>query len=72
MTASSQARNDGRLLSGARLTLGTPQFTGTGWLQATDLILNAANATNGGTWVADRATLTGTNFASQGTTRRDS
>ncbi|MHC0026042.1 polymorphic toxin type 25 domain-containing protein [Enterobacter vonholyi] len=69
VTASSQARNDGRLLSGARLTLGTPQFTGTGWLQATDLILNAANATNGGTWVADRATLTGTSFASQGTTQ---
>ncbi|WP_113771518.1 contact-dependent inhibition toxin CdiA [Enterobacter sp. FB] len=69
VTASSQARNDGRLLSGARLTLGTPQFTGTGWLQATDLILNAANATNGGTWVADRATLIGTNFASQGTTQ---
>lgn len=69
VTASSQARNDGRLLSGARLTLGTPQFTGTGWLQATDLILNAANATNGGTWVADHATLTGTTFASQGTTQ---
>ncbi|WP_240520117.1 hemagglutinin repeat-containing protein [Enterobacter roggenkampii] len=69
VAASSQARNDGRLLSGARLTLGTPQFTGTGWLQATDLILNAANATNGGTWVADRATLTGTTFASQGTTQ---
>ncbi|MCK6931670.1 hemagglutinin repeat-containing protein [Enterobacter roggenkampii] len=69
VTASSQSRNDGRLLSGARLTLGTPQFTGTGWLQATDLILNAANATNGGTWVADRATLTGTTFASQGTTQ---
>lgn len=69
VTASSQARNDGRLLSGARLTLGTPQFTGTGWLQATDLILNAANATNGGTWVADRATLTGTTFASRGTTQ---
>ncbi|MFB4720786.1 hemagglutinin repeat-containing protein [Enterobacter chuandaensis] len=69
VTASSQARNDGRLLSGARLTLGTPQFTSTGWLQATDLILNAANATNGGTWVADRATLTGTTLASQGTTQ---
>ncbi|MCK6878402.1 hemagglutinin repeat-containing protein [Enterobacter bugandensis] len=69
VTASSQARNDGRLLSGARLTLGTPQLTGTGWLQATDLILNAASATNGGTWVADRATLTGTTLASQGTTQ---
>ncbi|MCM7590321.1 hemagglutinin repeat-containing protein [Enterobacter chuandaensis] len=69
VTASSQARNNGRLLSGARLTLGTPQFTSNGWLQATDLILNAANATNGGTWVADRATLTGTTLASQGTTQ---
>ncbi len=69
VTASSQARNDGRLLSGARLTLGTPQFTGTGWLQATDLIFNATSATNGGTWVADRATLTGTTLASQGTTQ---
>ncbi|MCU6222851.1 hypothetical protein KWI06_24215, partial [Enterobacter cloacae] len=33
------------------------------------LILNAASATNGGTWVADRATLTGTTLASQGTTQ---
>lgn len=69
VTASSQARNDGKLLSGARLTLGTPQFGGAGWLQATDLILNAANATNNGTWVADRATLTGSTFTSQGTTQ---
>ncbi|MGO3908936.1 hemagglutinin repeat-containing protein [Huaxiibacter chinensis] len=67
LTATSQARNDGKLLSGARLTLGTPQYSGTGWLQATDLILNAANATSGGTWVADRATLTGTTFNNQGT-----
>jgi filamentous hemagglutinin len=69
LTATSQARNDGKLLSGARLTLGTPQYSGTGWLQATDLILNAANATSGGTWVADRATLTGTTLNNQGTTQ---
>jgi len=69
VTATSQARNDGKLLSGARLTLGTPQYSGTGWLQATDLILNAANATNNGTWIADRATLTGTTLTSQGTTQ---
>lgn len=70
LKATSQARNDGKLLSGARLTLNTPQYTGSGWLQATDLILNAANAANGGgTWIADRATLTGTTFTNQGTTQ---
>lgn len=70
LKATSQARNDGKLLSGARLTLTTPQYTGNGWLQATDLILNAAAATNGGgTWIADRATLTGTTFTNQGTTQ---
>ena len=70
LKATGQARNDGKLLSGARLTLTTPQYTGSGWLQATDLILNAATATNGnGTWIADRATLTGTTFTNQGTTQ---
>lgn len=69
LTATSQARNDGKLLSGARLTLNTPQYTGAGWLQATNLILNAATATNSGTWVADQATLTGNSFTNQGTTQ---
>ncbi|QXB20583.1 beta strand repeat-containing protein [Lelliottia amnigena] len=69
VTATSQARNDGKLLSGARLTLTTPQYTGAGWLQATNLILNAATATNSGTWVADRATLTGNTLTHQGTTQ---
>ncbi|WP_449545990.1 polymorphic toxin type 25 domain-containing protein [Lelliottia amnigena] len=69
VTATSQARNDGKLLSGARLTLNTPQYTGAGWLQATNLILNAATATNSGTWVADQATLTGNSFTNQGTTQ---
>ncbi|WP_235134388.1 hemagglutinin repeat-containing protein [Lelliottia amnigena] len=69
VTATSQARNDGKLLSGARLTLNTPQYTGAGWLQATNLILNAATATNSGTWVADQATLTGNTFTNQGTTQ---
>ena len=69
VTATNQARNDGKLLSGARLTLNTPQYTGAGWLQATNLILNAATATNSGTWVADQATLTGNTFTNQGTTQ---
>lgn len=32
----------------ARLTLTTPQYSGAGWLQATNLILNAANNANTG------------------------
>ncbi|ELQ6226604.1 hemagglutinin repeat-containing protein [Cronobacter turicensis] len=67
--ATTSARNDGKLLSGGQLTLTTPQFTGAGWLQATNLILNAANATNSGTWLADQGTLTGTTFTNQGTTQ---
>ncbi|WP_373328624.1 hemagglutinin repeat-containing protein [Cronobacter turicensis] len=67
--ATTSARNDGQLLSGGQLTLTTPQFTGAGWLQATNLILNAANATNSGTWLADQGTLTGSTFTNQGTTQ---
>lgn len=67
--AASQAHNDGKLLSGAGLTLTTPQYTGAGWLQATNLVLNAANATNSGAWLADQATLTGNLFTNQGTTQ---
>lgn len=67
--AASQAHNDGKLLSGAGLTLTTPQYTGAGWLQATNLVLNAANATNSGIWLADQATLTGNLFTNQGTTQ---
>ncbi|EPN1617049.1 hemagglutinin repeat-containing protein [Cronobacter turicensis] len=67
--ATTSARNDGKLLSGGQLTLTTPQFTGAGWLQATNLILNAANATNSGTWLADQGTLTGHTFTNQGTTQ---
>ncbi|EOD3524600.1 hemagglutinin repeat-containing protein, partial [Cronobacter malonaticus] len=67
--ATTSARNDGKLLSGGQLTLTTPQFTGAGWLQATNLILNAANATNNGTWLADQGTLTGSTLTNQGTTQ---
>ncbi|EOU9562694.1 hemagglutinin repeat-containing protein [Cronobacter dublinensis] len=67
--ATTSARNDGKLLSGGQLTLTTPQFTGAGWLQTTTLILNATNATNSGTWLADQGTLTGTTLTNQGTTQ---
>ncbi|ELY4673538.1 filamentous hemagglutinin N-terminal domain-containing protein, partial [Cronobacter muytjensii] len=67
--ATTSVRNDGKLLSGGQLTLTAPQFTGAGWLQAATLILNAANATNSGTWLADQGTLTGNTFTNQGTTQ---
>ncbi|MBJ9157110.1 hemagglutinin repeat-containing protein [Citrobacter sp. FDAARGOS_156] len=69
LNATARALNDGKLLSGAGMTLTTPQYSGAGWLQATNLILNAATATNGGNWLADSATLTGNNFTNQGTTQ---
>ncbi|WP_342322975.1 hemagglutinin repeat-containing protein [Kosakonia sp. BYX6] len=67
--ATSQALNAGKLLAGARLTLTTPQYSGAGWLQATNLILNAANNTGSGTLLADQMTLTGNTFTHQGTTQ---
>ncbi|WP_317633847.1 hemagglutinin repeat-containing protein [Kosakonia sp. ML.JS2a] len=67
--STTQARNEGRLLSGGQLTLTTPQYTGAGWLQATTLILNAANNGGTGTLLADQMTLTGDSFTNQGTTQ---
>lgn len=65
LNATTRALNDGKLLSGAGMTLTTPLYSGAGWLQATNLILNATTATNGGSWLADSATLTGNNFTNQ-------
>ena len=67
LNATTRALNDGKLLSGAGLTLTTAQYSGAGWLQATNLILNATTATNDGNWLADSATLAGTRFTNQGT-----
>lgn len=69
INATTRALNEGKLLSGAELRLSTPQYSGAGWLQATNLILNAATATNDGNWLADSATLTGSQFTNQGTTQ---
>ncbi|EOG8149743.1 hemagglutinin repeat-containing protein [Citrobacter werkmanii] len=67
LNATTRALNDGKLLSGAGMTLTTAEYSGAGWLQATNLILNAATATNDGNWLADSATLAGTRFTNQGT-----
>ena len=67
LNATTRALNDGKLLSGAGMKLTTPQYSGAGWLQAANLILNAATATNSGNWLADSATLAGTSFTNLGT-----
>ena len=67
LNATTRALNDGKLLSGAGMTLTTEEYSGAGWLQATNLILNATTATNDGNWLADSATLAGTRFTNQGT-----
>ncbi|EHJ0335960.1 filamentous hemagglutinin N-terminal domain-containing protein [Salmonella enterica] len=71
LNATTCALNDGKLLSGAGMTLTSSQYSGAGWLQATNLILNAATATNGGNWLADSATLAGTRFTNLGTAQAD-
>lgn len=67
-TLTGLTQNDGRWLSGGAQTLNTPQLNNNGWLQASQLILNATNASNNGTLLADgQGTLTGNGFSNQGT-----
>ncbi|WP_191922936.1 hemagglutinin repeat-containing protein [Pantoea agglomerans] len=67
-TITGLTQNDGRWLSGGAQTLNTPQLNNNGWLQASQLILNATNASNNGTLLADgQVTLTGNGFSNQGT-----
>lgn len=67
-TITGLTQNDGRWLSGGAQTLNTPQLNNNGWLQASQLILNATNASNYGTLLADgQGTLTGNGFSNQGT-----
>ena len=67
INATSLANNSGKILSGGELTLNTPQLTNGGWLQATQLILNAANASNSGTLLAQQqGTLTGSGLNNLG------
>ncbi|RZK05174.1 MAG: filamentous hemagglutinin N-terminal domain-containing protein [Pantoea sp.] len=67
-TITGLTQNDGRWLSGGAQTLNTPQLNNNSWLQASQLILNATNASNNGTLLADaQGTLTGNGFSNQGT-----
>ncbi|WP_276575742.1 hemagglutinin repeat-containing protein [Pantoea alhagi] len=72
INATGLANNSGKILSGGELTLNTPQLTNSGWLQATQLILNAASASNSGTLLAQQqGTLTGNGLNNQGSVQGD-
>ncbi|MEQ0467988.1 hemagglutinin repeat-containing protein [Klebsiella sp. JB_Kp017] len=62
------ARNAGNIVSGGDLTFSTPDYSGSGWLQATHLLLDAAKIANAGTMLAaNQATLTGSTLLNSGT-----
>ncbi len=68
LSAASQARNGGKILSGGDLSFTTPDYSGSGWLQATNLMLNVAKlASNGTVMAANQATLTGNSLTNGGT-----
>ena len=68
LSAASQARNGGKILSGGDLSFTTPDYSGSGWLQATNLVLNVAKlASNGTLMAANQATLTGNSLTNGGT-----
>jgi filamentous hemagglutinin len=52
LSAATQARNSGKMLSGGDLTFITPDYSGSGWLQATNLVLNVAKLASNGTVIA--------------------
>ncbi|WP_421672115.1 hemagglutinin repeat-containing protein [Raoultella terrigena] len=68
LSAATQARNGGKILSGGDLSFTTPDYSGSGWLQATNLVLNVAKlASNGTLMAANHATLTGNSLTNGGT-----
>jgi len=68
LSAAMQARNGGKILSGGDLTFTTADYSGSGWLQATNLVLNVARlASNGTVMAANQATLTGNSLTNGGT-----
>ncbi|HEY3588552.1 MAG TPA: Contact-dependent inhibitor A, partial [Buttiauxella sp.] len=72
LNAVTQARNSGKILSGGDLTLITPDYSGDGWLQATDLVLNVAQLVNSGTVMSTRqTTLTGNRLSNTGLFQAD-
>ncbi|EEV2457233.1 contact-dependent inhibition toxin CdiA [Escherichia coli] len=67
LSAATQAHNSGKILSGGELTFTTPDYSGSGWLQATDLLLNVAKlAGNGTVMAANQVTLTGNSLTNGG------
>ncbi|HFZ1005045.1 TPA: hemagglutinin repeat-containing protein [Klebsiella aerogenes] len=68
LSAATQARNGGKILSGGDLTFTTADYSGSGWLQATNLVLNVAKLAGNGTVIAaNQATLTGHSLDNGGT-----
>lgn len=68
LSAATQARNGGKILSGGDLSFTTPDYSGSGWLQATNLVLNVAKLLGNGTVIAaNQATLTGNSLDNDGT-----
>lgn len=68
LSAATQARNGGKILSGGDLTFTTPDYSGSGWLQATNLVLNVAKLAGNGTVIAaNQVTLTGNSLDNGGT-----
>ncbi|MRS17322.1 filamentous hemagglutinin N-terminal domain-containing protein [Enterobacteriaceae bacterium RIT691] len=68
LSTATQTRNNGKILSGNDLTFSTPDYSGIGWLQATNLVLNVAKLASSGTvMAANQATLTGNNLINSGT-----
>ncbi|ENV9336536.1 hemagglutinin repeat-containing protein [Klebsiella aerogenes] len=68
LSAATQARNGGKILSGGGLVFTTPDYSGSGWLQATNLVLNVAKFASSGTVLAaNQATLTGDSLTNSGT-----
>lgn len=67
LSAATQAHNSGKILSGGDLTFTTTDYSGSGWLQATDLLLNVAKlAGNGTVMAANQVTLTGNSLTNRG------
>ncbi|WP_202308592.1 hemagglutinin repeat-containing protein, partial [Dryocola clanedunensis] len=68
LSATTQTRNGGKILSGGDLTLSTPDYSGAGWLQATNLVLDVARLESHGTVIAaNQARLTGNSLTNGGT-----
>ncbi|WP_342755385.1 hemagglutinin repeat-containing protein [Pantoea sp. MBD-2R] len=68
LSVAGETRNSGRLLNDGTLNLNSASLNNSGWLQATNLLANAATLLNSGTVLAEQqGVLTGNNLTNQGT-----